>query len=106
MSGEQEQLKQDVPLTWIMPAQRRHKSPTSVSVTETRLLRLIAQDRLVRTFVGGAEQYSVNGMIVPARFAKALIKKRAVLPLDEGLLPDSVQSWRARNPSDGAAPRR
>ena len=89
------------PSMWSASRPTRRKPP-SVTLDESRLLRLIAHGRLVRTFVGGGSQYSINGTVVPSSFAERLIKGRILLPDDPGLLDGVPQSWRVRRPDDGA----
>ena len=88
------------PSVWVTPQPKRRK-PAPVPLNEARLLRLIAQGRLVRTFIGSGSQYMANGTVIPAKLAERLIKDRVLLPDDRGLLDGVPQSWRARRPDDG-----
>jgi hypothetical protein len=88
------------PPSWLVSRPTRRK-PAPVSLNETRLLRLIAHGRLVRTFIDGNPQYTAGGIVVPVRLAEDLIRRRVVLPLDLGLLDGVPQSWRVRRPAEG-----
>lgn len=87
--------------TWRASRQSRRKA-APVSLNESRLLRLIAHSRLIRTFIAGKPQYTAGSVVVPPALAERLIKGRVVLPDDPGLLDGVPQSWRARRPDDGS----
>ena len=60
-----------LPFAWSAPRPTRRK-PAPVSLNESRLLRLIAHGRLVRTFIGGGLQYRVSGTVVPGETRRAV----------------------------------
>lgn len=78
-------------------AARRKAAP--LPLDQAQLLRRVARDPLVRTYVGKSPLYSTGGVAVPERLALALIRARVLLPVEPGL-PDEAQSWRLRRRED------